>query len=1301
MIRGLFSLCTMEVKPTLVLIALTLMVNMVIADFFYNHPTINEEDVDGTRYKCVPGRTIVKVSEVKQPVIAEEETDSEEYRLRKGPSRRHHMKLPAKDETCKVCVCSAEGRDEYCSNRPADSINECLYLSDITSKFSMALPYEHANDLANRIRRDYIWHNDEIPYSSKAKCFRGHSYYTNSLTANDTDIDVGSDVESLLDYPNDNICYYCVCSTSGAEVGCINREVSFCNFYRVIRSDKTIRDRYTSLMEQDRPAYFRQLSYRMRRTMDNGIYEMLAAVNTVGDVQTKRKCVPFISEYTNCNEDNTCSGCSRCTCNSDAQWVCQDVHECPQDNVSPDTGLRQDGDIFDNALEMLEYNMRKKKKYVPVLSSPRVPAPQMRAKADKDDILAEFHKMQELDESFFAHPTLTRYRRSTVGKNNKHSKRSVNKSIHTTNEVSQNNTVKAVGIDELNEDTLKDSNLTGTLVAKKIDVIPPLIGSRRSGFADISSKALQIEYSQPKTFSQITDNKIETTEQENKFDSSHENLKTVLGNYTQNTKNKDLSKIVVNELKKGSETIGDVHAPPVSNITFTPENDTLTAMAFIAGNLLNKLWNMEKDADASSTETDGLKHEKIADLLELFKEPLNLRQEIFLKNALEQLSSAIDKHKDAKNVSICETINEAEKLYNADSANDTETTTRLPCRKKATKDVIEPKKVKVEMESNQREATIQAIAKINNVVELIKKFEHIQGKLSELHDGPKLVFNHTDVELTEDEKNSFNMFGNVLEKITKLILPKRNSKKITNVIKTQNFLKGDDNLKKKFEKLYNVDLTNMTVSAKDKLILDYLTHIDGNPDCLLKNKNYQIEAVPSVEGNILLNLSEFFKLKSFSDLIKLIEPEKTNTRESPNEKEKPTVETSMKEMGEKETTPSFKGVDSYKFNSTKEKLKAHLKTIMEDLIEIQSAKGVSFKGNFKVSDALPCIYNLLKSDTEIIVKKEENIDPVKKIASIFQGLKKELKASASRRNTGNLLTERPKSAVVWERLVTNLANKAPINRRRSLKSKIPKSYEDIKKMMDRIENGSSTYKHRALLDKTPATGKLILLKALEQEAKSVMNVIDEMKLSFESLANLPRDKFTELDEFVTNMQSSIRVSEKVNDKVKSDQTKIVTEMITSNKIFQEKKNSNFRASNPRVESDEMKINRIQIVNQLIRNRIEKFIKLKEASGSDVKNDMIYNIAKRILFYLDIGNYKLANELFRFFVMQKQNEPTKDKYFVSSTPRLMEQPMRRMEQPMKKAPVLLEDPKEVKAKHMTWATQDHLIKQLLNIKNMGL
>lgn len=134
---------------------------------------------------------------------------------------------------------------------------------------------------------DYLWHNDEIPYNSKAKCYRGHSYYSNSLTANDTDIDIASDIDSLLGYDNDYACYYCVCSVDGTAAGCIHRDVQFCNFFKVIREEKAQRDRYTTLLEQDRPTYFRQLSWRMRRTMDAGMFDLIKSGMTLS------KCLFF------------------------------------------------------------------------------------------------------------------------------------------------------------------------------------------------------------------------------------------------------------------------------------------------------------------------------------------------------------------------------------------------------------------------------------------------------------------------------------------------------------------------------------------------------------------------------------------------------------------------------------------------------------------------------------------------------------------------------------------------------------------------------------------------------------------------------------------------------------------------------------------------------------------------------------------------------------------------------------------------------------------------------------------------
>ncbi|CAD0205244.1 unnamed protein product [Chrysodeixis includens] len=255
----------------LVLAAVALLIdNPVVADFFFNHPLPR---LGHTHHgmKCVPGRTIMKVTERKNQNIKAGDSGSEEFSL-----RRTHMRRPTKDEYCRMCVCSADGKNEYCSNRPAENVNECLVIANVVEKWQAGLPFEHSKALSNRIRRDYIWHNDEIPYDPKAKCYRGHSYYSNSLTANSTDIDIGSDIDSLLNYPNEDTCYFCICSVDGYAAGCIHRDVQYCNFFRVIRDDKAIRDRYTALFDQDRPSYFRQLSWRMRRTMDSGMYDMVS-----------------------------------------------------------------------------------------------------------------------------------------------------------------------------------------------------------------------------------------------------------------------------------------------------------------------------------------------------------------------------------------------------------------------------------------------------------------------------------------------------------------------------------------------------------------------------------------------------------------------------------------------------------------------------------------------------------------------------------------------------------------------------------------------------------------------------------------------------------------------------------------------------------------------------------------------------------------------------------------------------------------------------------------------------------------
>lgn len=104
---------------------------------------------------------------------------------------------------------------------------------------------------------------------------RGHSYYTNDVNANNTDIDKAEDLETLLDYESNDTCFFCVCSVSGRDVDCIPRSLWFCDYFRYYRKEGSMRDEYRALFKQDRPSYFRQLSWRMRRAMDSAIYNFI------------------------------------------------------------------------------------------------------------------------------------------------------------------------------------------------------------------------------------------------------------------------------------------------------------------------------------------------------------------------------------------------------------------------------------------------------------------------------------------------------------------------------------------------------------------------------------------------------------------------------------------------------------------------------------------------------------------------------------------------------------------------------------------------------------------------------------------------------------------------------------------------------------------------------------------------------------------------------------------------------------------------------------------------------------------
>lgn len=59
------------------------------------------------------------------------------------------------DESCQICVCSVEGKDEYCSRRPARNVNECIRIAILKKNMEKNLPFSHERALSFRIRRGW------------------------------------------------------------------------------------------------------------------------------------------------------------------------------------------------------------------------------------------------------------------------------------------------------------------------------------------------------------------------------------------------------------------------------------------------------------------------------------------------------------------------------------------------------------------------------------------------------------------------------------------------------------------------------------------------------------------------------------------------------------------------------------------------------------------------------------------------------------------------------------------------------------------------------------------------------------------------------------------------------------------------------------------------------------------------------------------------------------------------------------------------------------------------------------------
>ncbi|XP_047506710.1 uncharacterized protein LOC125050718 isoform X2 [Pieris napi] len=1052
-------------KRVLLIFALLALLGLAQCDDTYKEPPSEIDESKHEVLKCKPGRTVIRIEQPKNKTYYSDEEYEE--------MRRTHMNTGVKDETCQICVCSAEGKDEYCSQRPAKNINECLRLALIREDMAKGLPYAHDRTLAYRIRR-------------------------------------------------------------------------------------------------------------------------------VGDKADEDKCVPFVSQYSDCSDENMCGGCTRCSCTAEGKWSCQEVFECNDvdDNDDKSNTITDTVNILFSEVKERQRKMKEKRK----LHRFAPPPP----KSDFDTLIVpdEF-PYEETFEKFMDR--------------NERLKRSVDtvsvKSV-------ENETVKFHNtVDEINEDTLRNSNKSGTIEARKVNGKELSTRRKNVGYDKTELSSLHIEYNQPQDYEHhIAENKIDSPPHSNDKSnlSNKEQIRNIMGNYSQATKDQNLSKIVVNELKKGKEIIGDKNAIPMSNITFTPENDTLTAMAFIAGNLLNKLWNMDKDS-SESFESDSLKHQKINDLLELFKEPLNARQELFLKNALEKLSHSLNKNKNLRNITICETL-ETDDLENKSSNNIFDVNKK--CNKSTTSKSTENNFNKPKKTDSKTVDHSDVAEKLTDVLNLIKKFDNTQRALNSLREKVDAASKQSsDENLSDNNNNKFNLFGKVLEKVTKLLLPYRHSKRMINKINKLHQLKDEQQLKGQL-------FSSLSVSAKDKIILDYLNHIKNNPNCLLSkiaaNSEIFDENLVGIKGNVIESITKLLSGKSLLDIEKLIVPQKT------------TASTTMKPT----TTKGFqllrksKELEPVKLASAKERLKTHLQSIIYDLAELQNERG-NHGREINITDILPCISHLIgdnnknKESLEMSPTKKDDGLPIDNIEKLIDALQIEFRSNSLTRRSD--LGERSTSARVWERILKNMDFTRSKSRRFQLDKS--KSYGDLKKIIENIEKLSGTYKNYALLSVIPAYKKRMLLKTLQADVTRHSNVLTEIERSFSSLKQISSENFKDVVEFIDNTETNIKLSNnvlrnlnKTDNKMAKPLPKLLelkserTPLIQHNYIKQQTNRN-------------IKLTREQIMNQLMLNRIQLYLKIKEEEGIN-ENDLNYNIGKRALIALRNGNSRLAKELYQILVESK-------------------------------------------------------------------
>ncbi|XP_041970406.1 uncharacterized protein LOC121726855 isoform X2 [Aricia agestis] len=782
-------------------------------------------------------------------------------------------------------------------------------------------------------------------------------------------------------------------------------------------------------------------------------------------------------------------------------------------------------------------------------------------------------------------------------------KRSV-ESDSLTSDDPENRTIKFYNTgNEIHEDTLKRStNDSGTVKAHKFGIEAVPKNARRTSSNQNYSKTihnmLHIEPTQNTEFDQGGENKIESSNNEKVLQN-----KNIVGNYSQSKKNAEISKMVANELKDGIEIIGEKGLNPVSNITFTPENDTVVAMAYVAGNLLNKLWEMEKYTGYSTMGADTLKHEKINELLDLFKEPLSIKQETLLKNALEKLAKSIVKNKNINNFTFCETfhINDDNEMPSSDSESSDEIDFQFKTKNSDNKPSLTKR-----IDSNRK---IKTLSKMKNILDSINDLEKVQRNIEDVGRSPAMLSSTKHEHSGSPAPDTIKSFRNVVNKISKLLMPTTNVRG-----DKKGDIKNDDNM-----------------TFKDQLILQYIKLIESNSSCFQFNNNLETEAQTSIlkiEGNILNNISEFLKIKSFEDLVKILKKE---TKIDPI---KQIITTTPKSELRSEQEKSIKsiprGENTTKMKTVKENLKKHLKAVIDDLIQIQSENNSSEVKKINIAQALPCIYGLLNEKKPNFTKPKNTEASIQNIKTLFNDLKADLKTGGPTRRQHSPEAS-SQSIKVFERILKSMDKLLKQKSRRNSMQTKPKTVGQIESMIDKAKLTHSLFDNMKVLSNITEKNQLMLLKAIEAETNKKESILTNLQKSMEVIAQLPADKQRKIEDFIETTNKNIDLGHRLLENIKKKIN--VKELTTSAPENTDSEGATGRKSDEASEyrKSNYRFTRDQIVSQLIKNRVTAYMKKREAMGMDLSNNIKYLVAGKILSKLRDGNHELAKELFEIFI----------------------------------------------------------------------